>query len=213
MAIEMSTQTQKIFCVINIKNDDEIEKIKKNLNDFAVSGYKYYCILHDKDVDEIGVLKTKHFHLLLSGKVFTRASTWLKRISNILEIAPEQVSMKHVDSFVSCVKYLIHKKQSNKYQYDRCDILTSEPMENLNALLDSEEEQPLSVVYLGQLFEELDGNKFVMIDIIGFTRYSQNYRAVNEIWDYLSVHKKSIRDDNLLESTKLNKDIKGGLPF
>jgi len=213
MAIEMTTQTARINAVINFKDDNEINSVIGRLEQFCSSGYTYYAILHDKDVDELGVLKTKHLHLILVSRSYTRASTWLRRIKEVTNVEDNQISLQHCDNIVASVQYLIHQNSPSKYQYERSDILTSESIESINNLLAQEPTKELSVKYIGEMFESLRGNKMLFIDVIGLTRYNQNYRAINEIWQYFADHEKSVRDNNLLQSDKLNKDIEKELPF
>lgn len=214
MAIQMTTQTARISAVINFKDDNEINNVIGRLEQFCSMGYTYYGILHDKDVDDLGVLKTKHLHLILVSRCYTRASTWLRRIKEVLNIEDDnQISLQHCDNIVASVQYLIHQNSPNKWQYDRGDIYSSESIETINNLLAQEPTKELTVKYIGEMFEALRGNKMLFIDVIGLTRYNQNYRAVNEVWNYMSDHQKEIKDNNLLQSDKLNKNIDKELPF
>lgn len=132
----MLFNARKHFCVINapIDNDDLIYLIGDAIADICdKSGLDYAFIIHDNDFGYDGdnyYKVRKHIHLFIDGKIrFT--SEWL--ISSLreylaiygIDFSNEQFSDRKVINDISCLQYLIHKNNIDKYQYSIDDVVTN----------------------------------------------------------------------------------------
>lgn len=73
-------------------------------------------IKHDKDLDDEGNLKKPHYHFVVQLKNACTLSSMAKR----LEV--NENMLEYVKNVNSSLKYLIHYKDDNKYNYDAKDI-------------------------------------------------------------------------------------------
>lgn len=87
-----------------------IERIKNNITEFPF----YAFILHDKDEG-----KTLHIHFVLN----TRGSRSIKSIAEVLECDYQDVQVASRPR--SCIRYLIHADNREKFQYKREDIVSN----------------------------------------------------------------------------------------
>ena len=112
----------KYFCCILYPESTtyDVDKIIKSLANelltFAVSP------LHDRDIDENGTPKKPHFHLLVAYSSATTLSNikgWFKACG-----MPESElhSVRVCASGVGYFRYLVHKDNPEKAQYNDCDI-------------------------------------------------------------------------------------------
>lgn len=74
---------------------------------------QYAYILHDKDVKEGGELKESHFHVILYLNNAMSSSAVLK----MFNISNQNTFIEKIRNKVSCVDYLTHSNQPDKYQY------------------------------------------------------------------------------------------------
>lgn len=75
-------------------------------------------VIHDKDEDENGELKKPHVHW-----VGQRSACTLEFVASSLEI-PEN-SIEYCRKFKRSIRYLIHKDNPSKFQYDQSEIVSS----------------------------------------------------------------------------------------
>lgn len=106
---------------------------------FIMNHYTYAYILHDKDIweedikDEMtkiiihqkGELKKPHWHIML---IFQNPRS--------AEKIAKELDIKHIETcnFYAYARYLIHKDQPTKYQYNPKDIITNCELRIYNAL-------------------------------------------------------------------------------
>mgnify|MGYP002617433180 CR=1 FL=1 len=112
----------KYFCCILYPECEtyDVDKIIKSLSEehltFAVSP------LHDRDVDDDCTLKKPHYHLLLAYS----SATTLNNIRGWFKVCgmPESElhSVRVCASAVGYFRYLIHKDNPEKFQYNEYDI-------------------------------------------------------------------------------------------
>ena len=76
--------------------------------------------LHDKDLDPTGQLKKPHYHIIL---VYGNTTTYsnVKRFTDSLN-QPIPQGLSQIRGYY---RYLTHKDNPDKYQYDECDIRTA----------------------------------------------------------------------------------------
>lgn len=88
-----------------------IERIKKNIEEFPYFAY----IIHDKDEG-----KTPHIHFVVN----CRGSRTIKSICEVLDCDYQDV--QDTSRPRSCIRYLIHADDPEKFQYPRSEIITSD---------------------------------------------------------------------------------------
>lgn len=118
--------------------------------------YEYAYILHDKDVWEedteehkIGELKKPHWHVII-------------RLNNprSIESLKKELQMKHIETcnFYAYTRYLIHKDQPQKYQYNKNEIITNIQLRVDNALKrDYNAQEQDSRILLDYIFNKQGG--------------------------------------------------------
>ena len=79
----------------------------------------YAFILHDKDIYEDGTPKLPHYHIYLKYKNARDFET----IQNHFQGA----HIEQANDEKSCIQYLTHKNDENKYQYNPEEVKTNEP--------------------------------------------------------------------------------------
>lgn len=90
--------------------------------------YKFYAfILHDKDIDEEGILKTRHYHIIIETYNKYTKDTIINDFASKLFINKNVVSCRPIYDIKSMTRYLCHEDDKSKYQYDYDDIVTNNP--------------------------------------------------------------------------------------
>lgn len=124
----------KHFVEINapVGKESEIYAIRNAIIDVcAHSGISYAMIIHDRDTNEDGSLKKIHIHLYINGSTRIK-SDWI--ISSIRECMvlqgygfnDNQFSDRRVISEISCLQYLIHKNNTDKFQYSINNVVCND---------------------------------------------------------------------------------------
>lgn len=75
--------------------------------------------IHDKDINPNGELKKPHYHIIL----FFPGPTTYNRVYKITQELNQPIP-KRVISPIGMIRYLTHKDNPEKYQYDEKDIIT-----------------------------------------------------------------------------------------
>ena len=101
------------FTIVIYEDDENFDSQKFNL---ALEGETIYC-RHDQDVTEEGELKKPHYHYVLKLKHACTISALSKRVG-----VPENLIEPVKKSLNSCLKYLIHFGNDDKYQYNAEDV-------------------------------------------------------------------------------------------
>lgn len=136
---------------------------------------KYAFIKHDKDVFEDGTPKKTHYHLYIKTSSRVRLSTIALR----LEIDDRFVEF--VKNTRSCLQYLIHKNNKDKYQYNASDVVTN--INNITSiLLDNLSDLDLFVLDLNNAINEMEyTNDYSFRSVVniliqkGYTTYVVKY--------------------------------------
>lgn len=149
-------------------------------------GCNYFTILHDKDYNDEGELKNPHYHLLVQLKVRTRAKTILNRICDILGCDSVNVQIEEVHDFISCIQYLVHKNDTNKFQYEVKDIQSNLDYETISAYMRScvneEITAELLITYIQSGISRLD-----LLRRIGIGKFNLYYRTIEMIYNEIRV--------------------------
>ena len=122
---------ERIYEIILYEGEEDL--LHKYLSELDKCKYAY--ILHDKDKKEDGEPKKKHLHLILW---FDREKS-INALSKEFGVPVNRIKWK-ADIF-GTLQYLVHKNDSNKYQYDEKSIVSD--IEGLHEYLYPVEKQKI----------------------------------------------------------------------
>ena len=159
----MSKYVRYITVTDNVpENFDKIIKVAK-------SSYKYYWyVFHDKDLDDNGTVKKRHLHLVCYDSSPASISKAIKNfegctLPNCVEACRNGRAM---------LRYLIHKDDPDKFQYDPKDVESNNIGQFSEAIEDSD-----NVVSLFKDYEDLRTAKISVGEFI--EKYKQNLSGMN----------------------------------
>ncbi len=107
-----------------------VELLKKDIR-----VYKVTAILHDKDFDKEGLPRKPHLHIIVIYNKLCTKSVSINRLVNIINNSVlllekdymfcnrQQVSVKAIHSPIGSYRYLLHKDNPEKHQYDFSEVL------------------------------------------------------------------------------------------
>lgn len=100
------------------------------LADFMKKYYieEYYFILHDKDKyidikDNQEKVKKPHYHIIVGTNEDSRTAK--KTLKSIFVSISEKVRINNVKNLTKFIRYLCHKDNSEKYQYNDNEVITN----------------------------------------------------------------------------------------
>ncbi len=109
-------------------NTEKISKILQDLTGTAT----VWVINHDKDIDpDTGELIDNHTHILLEYETPRKIGT----VANLLEVEPNFIEL--VKSKKALVRYLTHKDDADKYQYDDQEVKTNSTIQYADYVMGS----------------------------------------------------------------------------
>ena len=101
---------------------DNVEEHWEELLRIVKANYQYYYyIYHDKDIDENGTLKPKHLHIVAMDRGGTSFKAHCSRFESVI---PSNFILK-VKSPRAMVRYLTHKDNKEKFQYNDSEVITN----------------------------------------------------------------------------------------
>ena len=127
-------QKEQVFDWFGIINHPKKENATKAdfgafneiLNKLYSHNFLYATIVHDKDIQEDGTFKTIHQHIFLNTRDHTYTKEeLLSKLSQDLAIPQECISLGPAGNLYSVIRYLTHREQKWKAQYDAKDIFTN----------------------------------------------------------------------------------------
>lgn len=148
---------------------------------------EYALALHDLDVDPAtGQIKTPHIHVCAVMCDKKRLITWLNRFADRLNLNPLAISIEKLKDFAGAVRYLVHKDDPDKYQYDTSRIITTLKPDDLEGLLlvDPSRADKCSFESLVEICKQCS-HKVDVAGVIGSSHYTHYYRLITDIWDML----------------------------
>lgn len=119
----MANDVKNIFCVLNFPKNEKPALL--DCGHFSTLG-KYAIILHEEDTLENGEPKTPHCHFLLQSIEGHSVATWISILSLVFKLPKNCVSVEVADNVRSCYRYMVHKDQKDKHQYDASLIKTND---------------------------------------------------------------------------------------
>lgn len=78
--------------------------------------------LHDKDTLPDGTLKKPHYHIMLVWDNTTTTTKANEIVEDMKGVRPPQDNLFACSSVSSCARYLIHRDNADKFQYDSKDV-------------------------------------------------------------------------------------------
>lgn len=120
----MKKTTSRSYGLI-VPNDweekDEIINISKKIAKY------YYIIKHDKDYnEETGEAKKEHYHILMTFASPLQLGTVLNKFNEVQKIQPN--SLELIKNIFGAKRYLVHKDNTEKFQYDPAEVETNDPL-------------------------------------------------------------------------------------
>lgn len=164
------------------KNDYSCDLSLKLKSLSSIYPCKYFSIVHDKDINEDGTFKNKHIHLVVSFATKIRKKTLLNVLSKVFNADLDAITIDKVFNFSSCVQYLFHLNNSDKYQYNFNECVTNCPDELQSIVSIS----PISQCdFEGDLFNLclLAPSKIYVVKKIGMAKYSAYSKAIDVIFN------------------------------
>lgn len=142
-------------------------------------GFMYFGCVHDKDVKENGEKKLTHCHIVLLSMKRLRVKQVINYFVDIAKTNFENVQVDEVVSTSSCIQYLIHLNDSNKYQYSREELFSNNPSQADAYLIETPKSNELTTQ---ALFDFIFKDKLSRIELcyaIGIGKY-QHYKSTIE---------------------------------
>lgn len=191
MKAPLTTQTKYVSIILGSKK----EPLPHRGNDFYYNRLEEYCreacevygfIIHDRDIDdETGERKFLHLHgALIMKNAKQRLSTIMNALGDILEISNTCIQIDKMTSKNGSFKYLIHKGYENKFQYDKNEIKTNLPDDELECILNSDDDT-MNVNYLIDVVTNAKGNRLEIMKKIGLGYYHLYRNIIKDIIDEL----------------------------
>lgn len=186
-----------IYYEIQNVYEEHIEK--EALKDFMERWYieEYYFILHDKDIfvdikDNQEKAKKPHYHIIVGTNEDSRTAK--KTLQNVFMTISEKVRINNVKNLTKFMRYLTHKDNNEKHQYNDNEVITnnlelySESISlPLHKITDTDK---LLNQFIGYVMEKIDkdGTALSYLDIMKWFQqqnavsyFVQHYKALEEI--------------------------------
>lgn len=169
---------------------------------------RYAMVYHDKDIKEDGTPKKPHYHMILW---FDREKS-INQVSKMFNFPINRIDWKA--DIYGTIQYLIHKNDTNKYQYDASTIQTN--IENISEYLyPKKEEKPSETddlrVIMTYIQNHITGLRLYdiycfCIDNDCWSSYRRNYSIIKDILmeeRYIDKEHKLVR--TLYDDNKINR--------
>ena len=169
---------------------DYLDILGKVADDLDFIEYAY--ILHDLDINEEGVAKTPHIHFCGKATSPRRLVTWVNLFAKQLNLNPLAISVQKLKDFKGAIRYLVHKDNPEKYQYDVSSIRSSIDLEELKIIINKENDEEEGITY-DLLLEKLRHCEFKaqLAQEIGASVYVHYHRLINELWDIVLYERRA----------------------
>lgn len=147
MKKKQSDIRSRCFHLVLYKEDND----HLNALDLIQNEYNFAYILHDKDIiEDTGELKKPHWHVIL----YFDNPHYLLSLAKDLGIKPNYIK---TDELKKGLEYLIHKNNTDKYQYPIDEVKGPLKDKLLTFLGNSSQVEKQSILLLYQLINSFDG--------------------------------------------------------
>ena len=122
--------------IIHVPHEDK--KWRLSRNDLSLMFENYACIFHTRDkvsqeevdngiypLDKLDHAKPYHYHIVVKISSRRLPHALLKSISNILQIPQDCIGVQKITDLVKMMRYLTHKDNSEKAQYNDDEVITN----------------------------------------------------------------------------------------
>lgn len=170
--------------VYNFPNEFSIDSIKAVFLPTIYQLFNLSCpnvaiILHDKDTKDDGTLKTPHLHIVLHYESRVYGTLILSTIQQVIGtyFNVNQVTCEYCNNIRGSIRYLIHKDDTNKYQYSINNIFSNFDIECYfedikNVTIEIIENVCLSSKKLLDVYKSL-----------GIKYTKQYFQVINMVWE------------------------------
>lgn len=148
----------------------------------AFQDYLYFGICHDHDVNDDGLLKTKHYHVVVYSDKRIKTDTMMSELKEHCSLMNDEcISDRVVGSEAKAVQYLTHKNDRDKYQYSFDDIFTNSrdsliKLYNFKAVAEIGDTAFIDLVLNAK-------SKKDVISIIGVENFNKYQKTIMFLWD------------------------------
>lgn len=170
---------------------DDLQKVLLSNNDIL----EYYFILHDKDILDTGEIKKPHIHCFIGFEDYGRYTK-----EKVIEFFKDISSRVFPVRSIRCaIRYLVHKDDESKYQYNFDDIFTND-LDKVKKCLD---DSKLKINDVLCIFIDKCYN-FEIFGGTGIINFFKHYKMLN----YCLLHYKSLCVvlDDIQSSYECNKN-------
>lgn len=169
--------------------DSVIDNWKELIKDYHISFM--VSPLHDKDVNADGTIKKAHYHVILIFPNTTTPTLANEICSAVNGVRPPNDRFFACSSISSCARYLIHRDDADKFQYDANDVFCYGDISYLEAMASNYE--------VNNTIEEM--KYFIEIHrIVSIPLFNAFCRDNNPEWSYILNSQHSIKIERHIKS-------------
>lgn len=181
----LTCQSRKVCLVIRKNKEIKLDTLKAYCDTY----FKIYAFIqHDKDHDENGGLVGVHYHIVGDYKTSKVAfSTRLNEICQFFRF--DSASGIEIDNYTSlegCIQYLTHKNQKEKYQYDKCNIITNIPSVDFDIFYNASTSSDFVTFDMLYTICLRSNNIIEVIRDVGIANYRLYRNVIWDIWKTLN---------------------------
>lgn len=182
MKVPLTTQTKYVNAVISLKDCKNFNVLLGDLKQWCIDNCDMYSfILHDKDILQDGKPKTPHIHICALMKTNRkRLSTILGDISSYIGVSSLAVSIEKMNDVNGSIRYLIHKDNKEKFQYNVTDVTSNLSQEELNIYMTSESGQ-IGTEKLIETIISCNFDRVEILRVIGLSYYHLYRNVISDI--------------------------------
>lgn len=160
--------------IIYTDNDEHLQSL-----DYIKKNYNYVGILHNQDKTEDGEIKKQHYHIIIKFE----NQRGLHSVCN--EIGIEENYCKKLNSYTRSLRYLIHRDNPDKYQYN-IDEVFGTLIDDFNKAINDETEED-SVIKIIDIIENNDIKSLKQLCLLMcknhlYSTFRRNYSLFKDIF-------------------------------
>lgn len=179
--MRLSTETKRCSVVIDFPLN--FKSLTENLN---LNGFKFFTILHDKDADDNGEIKKPHVHLIILSSKKHELQYYLYRVAEWSKHGTtDAIQISSIQSLNGAVRYLTHKDDVDKYQYNDDDVLTNTALGTYESYCVKDlTTAEINIDLLIDILQETH-SKIAIMRSIGIFRYNMLRNTISDIEEEL----------------------------
>lgn len=190
--MSLSTRTKKISGFVTLGEFPLVSKssIAEKLKAYLASEADQYAFaFHDKDSMDDGSIKTWHVHYVADMSTAKRLSTFVGEIASAIGCSSLAVTISKYVSFEGAFQYLIHKKDTDKFQYAESDIYTNLSEQDFRLYMDCDTGRD----DYGKILEACRSadNVTEIISALGLKMFTHYHKAIMLTWEHCVKNKRT----------------------